>query len=235
MSRIGENIRKSRESAGLTPKALAKKLGLSEAFILEVESGRKIPGEAHLERMAKILGKNVNSMGLGAQEAQTQISQPEVKRPAGKPLRPAPQEKKPAPVNKDLWDAAFGSNLKNVPVYRGNLSKAVGQEMYPVEGGKVRGIASDKALLFETTQDDLIGYGIPKGSRLLGAPQKECSHHGYYLLEVKGKPMLRRVQILGNGNLLFYTFRDREITQSVPAKEAKVLAFFTEVTRKLTY
>ena len=39
MSRVGENIRKVREASGLSAKALAKKMGVAESFLVDVELG----------------------------------------------------------------------------------------------------------------------------------------------------------------------------------------------------
>lgn len=41
MSRIGQDINKVRLKKGMTPKQLAKALGVSERYILDIESGKK--------------------------------------------------------------------------------------------------------------------------------------------------------------------------------------------------
>ena len=38
MSRVGERIKEAREKSGMTQKALAKKLGVAEKFVNEVEN-----------------------------------------------------------------------------------------------------------------------------------------------------------------------------------------------------
>ncbi len=45
MSRVSDKIKEARLKKGLTQKQLAKKLGVAENFINEVESGRKIINE----------------------------------------------------------------------------------------------------------------------------------------------------------------------------------------------
>ena len=42
MSRVGEKIKEARLKSGMTQKVLAKKLGVAEKFINEVETGRRI-------------------------------------------------------------------------------------------------------------------------------------------------------------------------------------------------
>ena len=58
MSRVGENIKKVREASGLSAKALAKKMGVSESFLVELEGGRRVINEAMLQRFSKVVGKN---------------------------------------------------------------------------------------------------------------------------------------------------------------------------------
>ena len=53
MSRGGEKIKEARLKAGMTQKALGKKLGVAEKFINEVEIGRKIVQEAACKEVEK--------------------------------------------------------------------------------------------------------------------------------------------------------------------------------------
>lgn len=47
MSRVGEKIKEARLKSGLTQKALAKKLGVSDKFINEVEIGKSSSRKFH--------------------------------------------------------------------------------------------------------------------------------------------------------------------------------------------
>lgn len=49
MSRVGEKIKEARLKSGLTQKALAKKLGVSDKFINEVEIGKRVVQENFIE------------------------------------------------------------------------------------------------------------------------------------------------------------------------------------------
>ena len=55
MSRVGEKIKMAREKSGMPAKVLAKKLGVAEKFINEVEMGRKVAPESFIDRAAKVL------------------------------------------------------------------------------------------------------------------------------------------------------------------------------------
>ena len=62
MSSVGERIKAARNSKGMTQKQLAKKLGVSEGYINEVETGRKVVEEKFIERAGKVLGGDLSEM-----------------------------------------------------------------------------------------------------------------------------------------------------------------------------
>ena len=64
MSRVGENIKQAREKSGMTAKVLAKKLGVAEKYINEVEMGRKVVPESFIDRAAKILNADLNDISM---------------------------------------------------------------------------------------------------------------------------------------------------------------------------
>ena len=59
MSRVGEKIKEARLKSGMTQKILAKKLGVAEKFINEVETGRRIVQESFIDKAAKILNADL--------------------------------------------------------------------------------------------------------------------------------------------------------------------------------
>ncbi len=236
MSRVGENIRKVREASGLSAKALAKKMGVAESFLVDVELGRRVVNEAMLQRFSKVLGRNVSELGLDSFESavfkeekeeqrQVRVQTAQVQRPQA-PVKP--QERN------ELWDQAFGSNLKAVPIYDADFTRPVGNRLYPVENGKVSGIAADKAVILRHAGSDLTGYGIFPGSLLLGLPVKELNHSGFYLVETGGKKLLRKVRILGNGNVMLLQRQDQEISRALPLKDVKPLVYLLRVETELT-
>ena len=64
MSRVGEKIKEARLKSGLTQKALAKKLGVSDKFINEVEIGKRVVQENFIERASKLLNVDLNDVSM---------------------------------------------------------------------------------------------------------------------------------------------------------------------------
>ena len=64
MSRVGEKIKEARLKSGMTQKVLAKKLGVAEKYINEVEMGKKVVQESFIDRAAKILKADLNDISM---------------------------------------------------------------------------------------------------------------------------------------------------------------------------
>ena len=64
MSRVGETLKAARLQSGMTQKALAKKLGVAEKYINEVEMGRKVVQENFIDMVAKVLKIDLNDISM---------------------------------------------------------------------------------------------------------------------------------------------------------------------------
>lgn len=62
MSIIGTNIRNIRNKQGLSAKQLAKKCGISESALIEIEEGKKVPTTQFTNTITKVLGVNIDAI-----------------------------------------------------------------------------------------------------------------------------------------------------------------------------
>ena len=92
MSRLGDMIKQERLRAGWSHKQLAKKSGVSEKFLVEVEAGTRIIADTQATRILKVLGKTSEVIADFEGKADG-VPTPEPVRAAP---RPAPAPKKPA-------------------------------------------------------------------------------------------------------------------------------------------
>jgi DNA-binding XRE family transcriptional regulator len=69
VSRLGENVRHWRIAAGLTQTAVAKQCGINRSYLSRLESGRRNPTLATLERLAKTLKVTPGAFFEGRREA----------------------------------------------------------------------------------------------------------------------------------------------------------------------
>gem|GEM_PF-250300 len=229
MARVGEELKKNRLDANMTLKQVAKKLGVSESFVNEVEQGRKAVNEDLLKRFSKVFDKNISTMGLGSLEeaAQTE-SVARTKEVIKKEVYVAPK----TPVN-ELWNQAFGENIKNVPVFDETMKSPISHKGYVVEGKKIEGFPMDKVLLVKSGSEDLKGYGIMKGDLLFGVEAKDIQGTSFMLVSVQGKNLLRRVKNLNNGSVELLSYREKEEVRKVPIKDVLPLVKFHKLERAL--
>ena len=237
MSRMGDTIRQNRTKYGLTEKQLAKKTGLAESFIKDVEQGKRIPSDDQAKRILKACGVT-DSMSPELDTA----AEPEVKlRPKPRPyIIPVP-ENEPAPTpaqreaqaeSNDAWLDALGGVVKRVPVLD-KKGLVIDHMLFPVTGGKIEGGAPDKVLLYRMEDDALSGFRIHAGDLLLVVPEKTPVDDALMLLAVKGQRVVRRIKKLEGSRLMLQSY-DRELKiDSVLWGEIQVLGRCVKLIRSL--
>ena len=114
MSRVGENIKQAREKSGMTVKALAKKLGVAEKYLNEVEMGRKVASEGLIDKAAKVLNADLNDISM--------VVTDEVLMEEKRTLKEIPKKNN---ESSELWTDAFSSVLRSVPIYNYSLSNKI--------------------------------------------------------------------------------------------------------------
>lgn len=224
MSGIGERIKNARNAKGMTQKQLAKKLGVAESFINEVESGRKVVNENLMDRIGKVLGGDLEDM---SSMMNTLIMEEEKVKTAPKKVN------KPAEAINDVWNDALGSVLKSVGIYGYDLSKSVGKKELPIISNKVEGFAQDKVLYLQIENDDLIGLRIAKGDLAFANLTSEIENNAICLIDHNGERVLRQIKKLDANKILLISNRGSLRTETVSPKDIKVIAKLNRLEIKL--
>lgn len=227
MSRVGENIKKLRMDAGMSQKELAKKLGVAENFLYDVELGRKVVNESLINKVTKVLGKQLNDIGMSVEEGAAEEIQEKVL-PARKEVKP----QKPDAIQ-DVWSNAFGSVLKNVPVYRYDMRQSLYTRLLPLQSNKVEGYPADKVFFLEIQDDDMIGFRIAKGDLAFAHLVSEAENNSICLIDYNGERVLRQIKKLDNGKALLVSNRGSLRTETVNLKDIRAVAKLERVEIKL--
>lgn len=61
---LGRTLREARENAGLTQKALAELIGISDTAMSKYENGELMPNKDVLINMSAVLGKSINMITM---------------------------------------------------------------------------------------------------------------------------------------------------------------------------
>lgn len=227
MSRVGEKIKEARLKSGISQKQLAKKLGVAEKFINEVELGRRVAPENFIEKASKVLKTDFNDMSMVVTDEALQEEK--------KILREASAKRN---VNKNnevnqVWTNAFSSVLKNVPIYDYSLSNNKGFKEMPIHSNKIEGHAQDKVLYLEIQNDEMSGFRMLKGDLAFAYLTKEVVNNGIFLVEYKGKRTIRQIKALGNSKLLLVSNGGSLLTETVEQREINIIAKLVRLEIKL--
>lgn len=222
MSRVGENIKQAREKSGMTAKVLAKKLGVAEKYINEVEMGRKVVPEAFIDRAAKILNADLNDISMVVTDKDLMEEK--------KTFRELPKKKS---ETSEVWTDAFSSVLRSIPIYDYSLHSKKGSREMPVHSNKIENYPQDKVFYLEIEDDEMTGFRIMKGDIAFAHIVKELSNNGFFLIDYKGMRKIRQVKILGNSKILLVSNAGSLLTETMDSKEINVIAQLDRVEIKL--
>ncbi|ATD47333.1 XRE family transcriptional regulator [Clostridium perfringens] len=214
MSRVGERIKEARQKSGMTQKALAKKLGVAEKFVNEVETGRKIINESLISKVSKVLNTDLNDINMVVTDEELQK---ELK--AEKQVR----QTKPAEVN-EVWNQAFGSVLKNVPIYDYSLAQVKGYKQLATASNKIDGHTANKVFYLKIENNDMTGYRIQENDLALCYSIKEIENNSICLVEFNGKRVIRQIKKLDNVKALLISNNGSMRTETANIKEVKSIA-----------
>lgn len=218
MSRVGEKIKEARLQSGMSQKALAKKLGVAEKFINEVEMGRRIAQESFIDKASKILKADFNDVSMVVTDEALLEERKTIKETKSNFSR------NNKPKEEEVWTSAFSSVLKNVPIFDYTLKNSKGFKELPIHSNKVEGFAQDKVLYLEIQDDEMSGFRMLKGDLAFASLVKEPSNNGIFLVDYKGKRAIRQIKLLGNSKALLVSNGGSLLTETMNLNEFSVVA-----------
>lgn len=221
MSRVGEKLKEARLKSGLTQKALAKKLGVSDKFINEVEIGKRVVQENFIERASKLLNVDFNDISMVVTDEALMEERKEEKAREKEKKKVSP---KTLGETSEVWTEAFSSVLKKVNIYDYSLNNVLGDKELPNYSGKIEGFPVDKVMYLKVSDNDMSGFRIMKGDLAFGHLVKEVSNNGIFLIEYKEKRIIRQIKLLGNSRALLVSNEGSVRTETVELNNLKVIA-----------
>ncbi len=203
MSRLGDLIRLERTRQGLTHKQVARKCGVSDKYLMEVEAGTRIIADDQARRILKAMGMKEQTESdftlddiaatVDLQSAVPQLTKAvEAKKPVKTEKSEAKTESDPG-VAGSIWLDALSGVLKHVPVYNA-VMKEVGHRLLPITNGKIEGASPDKVFYFMAPDNDLRGFRVQHGDLLLVVPAQAAVDGAIMLLQTPQGRVLRKVK-----------------------------------------
>lgn len=205
MSRVSESLKESRIKQGLTKKQLGKKLGVSENFIEEVESGRRVVNDSLLSRFSKVLNYEVKDITLINEDEVFEESKPVQKK-----------------INETM-ESAFSSVIMNLKIYDYFFSEIKGEKQIPIFDNKIEGFNKDKVFYIKIEKDDMAGFRIGEGDIAFCHRETEPIDNNIYLIEVNDKRAIRQVKKIDGNNLLLINNKNTLRTETIDKKNVKII------------
>lgn len=224
MSRVGERIKEARMKSGMTQKVLAKKLGVAEKYINEVEMGRRVVQESFIDKAAKVLNADLNDVSMVVTDEALMDERKIIE---------SSKKKNVTVETTDLWNDAFASVLKSVPIYDYSLSNVKGKKELPIHSNKVEGHPQDKVLYLQVEDNEMSGFRMIEGDLIFGYLTKEVSNNGLFLIDYKGKRKIRQIKSLGNSKVLLVSNGGALMTETVEVKAIEVIVKLERIEIKL--
>ena len=228
MSRLGDLILLERTRQKLTRKQVAKKCGISEGYLKDVEEGRRIIQDDQARRILRTLGtsqRNEAEFSLDEIAATVDLGTLAPKpAPAPKPQpKPEPAAKPVSPEEQSgIWLDALSSVLKPVPIMNAGWMQ-VGRRMTPIQDGKIEGAKPDRVVYFKAPDDSMRAMRIEKDDLVLVVPQSLPVDGAIMLVEYGAHRCLRRVKLLGNSSILLQS-GDRSLdSEAVHISDVKLV------------
>ena len=230
MSRLGDLILLERTRQKLTRKQVARKCGVSEGYIKDVEEGRRIIQDDQARRILRTLGtsqRNEADFSLDEIAATVDLSTFAPAKSAPTPVQSKPvQEEQPAvkaqtkEEQSGIWLDALSSVLRPVPVMNAGWIQ-ISRRMVPIQDGKIEGAKPDKVVYFLAPDDSMRAMRIEKGDLVLVVPQNLPIDGAIMLVEYGAHRCLRKIKLLGNSNILLQS-GDRDLgSESVHISDIK--------------
>lgn len=203
MSRLGDLIRLERTRQGLSYKQVAKKCGVSDKYLMEVEAGTRIIADDQARRILKTMGMTEHTesdftLDDIASTVDLQSAVPQLTR-AVEAQREAPKKKEAPAAESDpgvsgsIWLDALSGVLKHVPVYNA-VMKEVSHRLLPVTNGKIEGAPADKVYYFMAPDNQMRGFRVQKGDLVLVVPAQAAVDGAIMLLQTPQGRVLRKIK-----------------------------------------
>ena len=216
MSRLGDLIRLERTRQKLTYKQAARKCGVSEKYLEEVESGRRIIQDDQARRILKTMGMQQQTEAdftlddiaatVDLQSAMPAIAQAAEKKLTKKEKREGTEDEASGePVSGSIWLDALSGVLKHVPVMNAAM-KEVGHRLLPITNGKIEGANPDKVYYLTAPDNDLRGFRVMKGDLLLVVPAQAPVDGAIMVLDTPYGKILRKTVSMPNFQVMLQKF-----------------------------
>ena len=218
MSRLGDLIRLERTRQGLTFKQVARKCGVSDKYLMEVESGKRIIADDQARRILKTIGlKQQTEAEFTLDDIAATVDLQSAVAPAISQVVPDKKLTKKEKQGGDsdqtavpgsIWLDALAGVLKHVPVFNAAM-KEIDHRLLPITNGKIEGASPDKVYYLSAPDNQMRGFRVMKGDYLLVVPASGPVDGVLMVLDTPYGKILRKTILMAGFQVMLQTYDDR--------------------------
>jgi len=213
LSTLGKSIEKARLQKNMSRKALAKKVGMSERNILEIETGSKIVNSALLSRLSKILGADIVDNQFGLVQETELFSE----------TKDTYKHSKKVESTSHNVISAFGNLIYSINVYDYSLLQVFDHISLPLENGKIEGHQKEKIAFIKITNQEMSGFRLCQDDTLLIYKNSQIKDDKISLIRYKNEYILRKIKKLTNDSILLIHHDGTLKSRKVSINEIEIL------------
>ena len=221
MSRIGEKIKYARQEQKIPLKQLGKMCGVSESYLNEIESGKRVINDSMIIKISGILKIDLNEQAYSSAE-EDENTKIELNEP-----------KKDKKITEE-WQNAFSSIIKDVPVYNISMDVALEYKHLPIIDKKVEGYNPEKLIFIKVPDNSQSGFRIKKDDIVMVLLNTEILNNCLCLMEYDNKRVIRHIKRLDGSNVLLLYNQDGIKTETRDFHEMKILGHLIRAEIDLT-
>ncbi len=232
MSIIGTNIKNIRNKQNLSAKQLAKKCGISESALLEIEDGKKVPTTQFTNIITKVLGVNIDAIEP-AYFSDYFDEEPEQKEPvvsnSSKVINTKTVDNKQGKTN--TISDAFSKAVRKIPVVNKiTIGKSVPFEgdiidnkFEPVFQSKDNNVAGEEFIYYMVQDNSMQGARIMKSDLALVFLTDSIRDKDIVLFTHKNTTYIRRYKSVSDTLAVLYPENPDFETFAIDKKDIKLV------------
>jgi transcriptional regulator with XRE-family HTH domain len=213
MSIIGTNIKKIRIKQNLTAKQLAKKCGISETALLEIEDGKKVPTTQLTNLITKGLGVNIDAIEPSYfSDYFEENPEPKETAQASTSRISNTKQENIKPSGSNTISDALSKAVKKIPViakittgksipFEGDI---IDNKFEPVFQGKNNNVAGEDFIYYMVQDNSMQGARIMKSDLALVFLTDSIRDKDIALFTYKNNTYIRRYKAMTNNMVVLY-------------------------------
>jgi len=211
LSVIGTNMKNVRTIKNLSIKEVAKKAGVSELLLSDIESGKKIPNTQLINSISKILGVSIDAIEPSYFSSYFEEDQVPQAKKEDATKQAFNKREEPTPANTTISDA-LSKAIKKIPVLNKitlgksfpNDNDVIDYKLEPTFMNKANNVKGNEFIYFVQHDDSMIGARILKGDLCLVFLTDSLLDKDIVLVVYKGKTLIRNYKDIDPNKIILY-------------------------------